>query len=169
MNEQSSVVSASNSFSVVSSDDEDAAREEPSAVYEKSETVDIHILRPANRPVPEVSDVTILQNVPAERILRTFQQCALVYSFTNGNEKSRRDAEIVRVKKHYLAMYLAEQGCATPIKKRKQIHVVPTTPRLKFRRVSIELWKEACQTAGDVYDDELPSLEEAAKLFGYAL
>jgi hypothetical protein len=43
----------------------------------------------------------------------------------------------------------------------------PLTPRAKYRRMSVELWKEACQTANHVYDQELPSLEEATQLFGY--
>lgn len=43
------------------------------------------------------------------------------------------------------------------------------TPRPKFRRVSVELWKEACQSPqNDYYDSSLPSLEEAATLFGFA-
>jgi len=44
-----------------------------------------------------------------------------------------------------------------------------TTPRHKFRRVSMDLWKEAClQADNGFYDKTLPSLEEAAQLFGYA-
>lgn len=41
------------------------------------------------------------------------------------------------------------------------------SPRPKYRRRSLDIWKEACQAANHVYDDELPSLEEATRLFGY--
>ena len=42
-------------------------------------------------------------------------------------------------------------------------------PRPKYRRVSLKLWKEACQSAEHAFNDcDLPSLEEAAQLFGYA-
>lgn len=44
-----------------------------------------------------------------------------------------------------------------------------TVPRPKFRRFSVELWKDACRSAENVYDHELPSLEEAVTLFGYAV
>jgi len=60
-----------------------------------------------------------------------------------------------------------------PIKKKKkrehhQATVFSESPRKKFRRVSIELWRETCQNARNVYNDEaLPSLEEATQLFGY--
>lgn len=41
------------------------------------------------------------------------------------------------------------------------------TPRKKYRRVSMETWRDACQAASDVYCESLPTLEEAAKLFGF--
>lgn len=41
-------------------------------------------------------------------------------------------------------------------------------PRPKFRRVSVQLWKDACKSA-PCYDHEtLPTLEEASQLFGFA-
>lgn len=40
-------------------------------------------------------------------------------------------------------------------------------PRKKFRRVSLELWRATCKNASGVYDEDLPSLEEATQLFGY--
>ena len=45
---------------------------------------------------------------------------------------------------------------------------IPSTPRKKFRRVSLDTWRDACQEASDVYCDSLPTLEEATQLFGYA-
>jgi Homeobox KN domain len=72
----------------------------------------------------------------------------------------------------------------TKKKRKHEVHVIPSSidvdngtapmisytmsPRPKYRRHSIDVWKEACQTANHVYDDELPSLEEATRLFGYA-
>ncbi|KAL3939632.1 MAG: hypothetical protein SGBAC_005679 [Bacillariaceae sp.] len=65
---------------------------------------------------------------------------------------------------------LAEESMG-PIKKRAfATATAPTAtepPRKRFRRISIELWRESCQKAVHVYDDALPSLEEATQLFGY--
>jgi hypothetical protein len=41
------------------------------------------------------------------------------------------------------------------------------SPRKKFRRVSLELWRDVCQNAPTVYCDSLPTLEEATQLFGF--
>jgi Homeobox KN domain len=168
------------------------------------ETLDVHILRPSQSlsATPDLSDVTVLSNVPAERILRSYPSCTLTYSATDGKDSARRrDAEIVRLKRKYLSFYLKEHAAAeaiinslspaptTPPRQRsmsENVHVIPSSfnmltrptttisssvvsPRPKYRRFSIDIWKEACQTANDVYDDqELPSLEEATRLFGYA-
>ena len=85
----------------------------------------------------------------------------------------RRDAEIVRLKKHYLKLFLAESSATdaavTPKRRRTTTNETDVvSPRRKFRRASLDLWKEACQSAACVYnDEELPSLEEASTLFGY--
>lgn len=39
--------------------------------------------------------------------------------------------------------------------------------RKRFRTVSIDIWRQKCQDATHVYDDALPSLEEASRLFGF--
>jgi hypothetical protein len=41
------------------------------------------------------------------------------------------------------------------------------TPRKKFRRISLNSWKDSCQNADHAHDESLPSLEEATQLFGY--
>jgi hypothetical protein len=90
--------------------------------------------------------------------------------------QTRRDAEIVRVKKQCLTQYNgAQSNRSLPIQKRnlrqaqiEQLDEIPQTPRKKFRRVSFEVWKAACQNSPDVYCASLPTLEEAAQLFGYA-
>jgi Homeobox KN domain len=202
VSEHNSVVSSSDSMD--SSDDDEVAvqgqataeRELMMAESFKTESITVHILRPPAdknsnnmESLPQLSDVTILSNVPRERILRSYENCALTYRFTDPTKAtSRRDAEIVRVKKHYLAFYLSglRQEQAETNNSNKRALVLPTTtsdvcdileaaavtsvvtPRRKFRRTSVDLWKEACQTANNVYDQELPSLEEATQLFGYA-
>lgn len=55
---------------------------------------------------------------------------------------------------------------ATPTKRVRQ--ETEATPRKKFRRESLEMWKEACGTAQDIYDHDLPTLEEATLLFGFS-
>jgi hypothetical protein len=42
-----------------------------------------------------------------------------------------------------------------------------TTPRKRFRRMSLDMWIDACKSASDNEDESLPSLEEATRLFGY--
>jgi hypothetical protein len=42
------------------------------------------------------------------------------------------------------------------------------THRPKFLRKCTSTWRDACRVAADGYDRELPSLEEASHLFGYA-
>ena len=154
----------------------------------------MHILRPTDgSTLPQLGDVTVLSNVPPERILRTFENCAIHYCPASGNnnissKSPRRDAEIVRIKKHFLGVYLIEMAASATtknsnvnMKKRPavSVHVVTPdepekpvllkeAPRRKYRRQSVELWKAACQTASHVYDQNLPSLEEAAQLFGYS-
>jgi hypothetical protein len=211
---QNSVASISDGTTSCSDSDEERCvvkstalpRTSESTIYE---TVDVHILRPSSSDaISDVSDVSILSNIPSERILKSYSNCSLVYkSNMESNSKSnlpRRDAEIFRLKKHYLSLFLEERNGSyfdnitesndcfsllptTPeeYKKRKhEVHIIPSSinvdseiismasytvsPRPKYRRQSIDVWKEACQTANNVYDNELPSLEEATRLFGYA-
>ena len=94
--------------------------------------------------------------------------------------QSRRDAEVVRIKKHFLRVYLGEMPLATanfvPVSptKRKRDEVekddesaVVQRPKNTPRRVPLT-WRDACEDAPHFRDDALPSLEEAARLFGYA-
>lgn len=41
-------------------------------------------------------------------------------------------------------------------------------PRPKYRRKSLEVWKRACEEANHGYCTTLPTLDEAARLFGFA-
>jgi hypothetical protein len=63
----------------------------------------------------------------------------------------------------------AASAPSTPDTPTKQVRqATESTPRKKFRRESLEMWKEACGTAQDIYDHDLPTLEEATLLFGFS-
>lgn len=73
-----------------------------------------------------------------------------------------------RLKSHYFSMF-SEELRPKAKGKRKASHTrdEPLAHRPKYRRVSIETWKKACEDAHDGYCDSLPTLEEAARLFGF--
>lgn len=172
---------ASDTGSVFSSTNEDEmmAFEDPEDVdgtVSRCETVNVHILRPLNGVRPTIADVSILSSVPEERILYTYENVSLTYRFAadaiqdRKKVQSRRDAEIVRMKKQYLNQYLEETASSSFSFKRSMetSDEVEMSPRKKFCRISPGLWKEACKAAEDLYDTDLPTLEEAALLFGFA-
>mmetsp|Transcript_1797 Transcript_1797/g.3879 ORF Transcript_1797/g.3879 Transcript_1797/m.3879 type:complete len:515 (-) Transcript_1797:589-2133(-) len=95
----------------------------------RREEVDVHVLKPETCPsnggsgndvndeeLPTIRDLTIKTNVPKERILATFPKCQISYTVPVEIEhdrkkvQSRRDGEVLRVKKHYLKLYLATRG-----------------------------------------------------------
>jgi hypothetical protein len=94
----------------------------------RREVVDLHVLLPETKEegkdaLPTLRDVTIRTNVKKEMILATFPKCLLQYSVPDeieGDRKkiqTRRDGEVLRVKKHYLKLYLATRGihsCSSP-------------------------------------------------------
>eukprot|EP00980_Cylindrotheca_fusiformis_P002234 scaffold517_cov119-Cylindrotheca_fusiformis.AAC.17 len=45
---------------------------------------------------------------------------------------------------------------------------IGSSPRSKYSRKNVTLWRAACESSRRVYDDALPSLDEAACLFGYS-
>jgi hypothetical protein len=72
------------------------------------------------------------------------------------------------MKKQYLKLYLDEQRLPAKTKRNRiEDRVEVKTPRRKYRRVSFDLWKEACLSTQNGYDHTLPSLEEATQLFGF--
>mmetsp|Transcript_27088 Transcript_27088/g.49205 ORF Transcript_27088/g.49205 Transcript_27088/m.49205 type:complete len:454 (+) Transcript_27088:117-1478(+) len=93
----------------------------PGGGYRRHEEVDVHVLRPEgfidgnSEPLPTLRDLTIKSSVPEERILASFK-CPISYTVPYGIEhdsrkvQSRRDCEVLRVKKHYLNLYLATRG-----------------------------------------------------------
>eukprot|EP00580_Thalassiosira_gravida_P019927 CAMPEP_0201658162 /NCGR_PEP_ID=MMETSP0494-20130426/1158_1 /ASSEMBLY_ACC=CAM_ASM_000839 /TAXON_ID=420259 /ORGANISM="Thalassiosira gravida, Strain GMp14c1" /LENGTH=448 /DNA_ID=CAMNT_0048135125 /DNA_START=140 /DNA_END=1486 /DNA_ORIENTATION=- len=93
----------------------------PGGGYRRHEEVDVHVLHPEGSidseldALPSLRDLTIKSSVPKERILATFK-CPISYTIPYDIEhdrkkvQSRRDGEVLRVKKHYLKLYLATRG-----------------------------------------------------------
>ena len=65
----------------------------------RSETVDVHILRPTgDDPIPTIEDVTILTNVPSDRIIKSYDNRTLSYCFPldgNDSKKVSRQTECI--------------------------------------------------------------------------
>ena len=211
--------------------------------YRRYEEVDVLVLRPepssdsSEEPLPTLRDLTIKTSVPKERILATFK-CPISYTVPYEIEhdrrkvQSRRDGEVLRIKKHYLKLYLATRGIhsasspmgsgthAVPPSSASSVSSAPDTnaviavnsyavsplidtsaqeastssrtravtctdigqdeynmkpaPRKRARTSSgsflkgEEEWRELCKSAKSFYCDDLPSLEEATTMFGYA-
>lgn len=140
----------------------------------RTETISIHILKPTEGKTPTVEDVSVSPSIECEKILVSFDNCALTYRFsvTEVHDRktvlSRRDVEILRMKKHYLKLHLADAATYSSKRVREeQQQDHDNTPRKKYRRRSLQLWRDACKSATHLYDDALPSLEEASQLFGF--
>jgi hypothetical protein len=85
----------------------------------RREEVDVYVLRPENGDadaLPTIRDMTIKSNAPSDRILATFPKIPIHYTIPEEIEhdrkkvQTRRDGEVLRVKKHYLKLYLATRG-----------------------------------------------------------
>lgn len=87
------------------------------------------------------------------------------------------------MKKQYLKKFLSETAaaaagiipadveCQAASKKRgrsSQDDDEVVSRRPKYLRQSPPLWRDVCRSANDIYDRELPSIEEASHLFGYS-
>lgn len=87
------------------------------------------------------------------------------------------------MKKQYLKKFLAETAAAAAgivpaeeeaseaasKKRAREEEDEPETNRPKYLRRSPPIWRDACRSADNIYDRELPSLEEASHLFGYSV
>jgi Homeobox KN domain len=60
----------------------------------RTETVDVHMLRPLNGVKPTIADVSILATVPSERILCTYENVMLTYRFTVDSIQDRKKVRI---------------------------------------------------------------------------
>ena len=127
----------------------DASTEGSLSDDETTETVHVHVLRDAE----SLEDVTLLSE-PEANIEKTY-----TFTIAHDGSKSRRETELVRIRKEALRRHM---------RKRSVSSIEESTPRKKYRRVSFDLWREACQAAPAAYHESLPSLEEAAELFGFA-
>jgi Homeobox KN domain len=57
--------------------------EEPTSLIVQTERVNVHILRPALGSTPTVEDVTVLNSVPRDRVLKSYLNCSLTYTVPN--------------------------------------------------------------------------------------
>ena len=232
--------------------------------FQRHEEVNVHIFRPegsTSNALPTIRDLTIRSSVPEGRVILATFKCSISYTvpFEIKHDKkkiqSRRDGEVLKVKKHYLKLYLATRGihsASTPVgkdanshnediipsvstdslvsaiaaettlpaivssmncqasshavvspfkassnssftattssqlpyKKRSRLmtcvnldqqedNISPTScPVVSQKRARIagdeDQWKELCQNAMSLYCESLPSLEDAAMMFGYS-
>mmetsp|Transcript_11454 Transcript_11454/g.31643 ORF Transcript_11454/g.31643 Transcript_11454/m.31643 type:complete len:339 (-) Transcript_11454:225-1241(-) len=96
-------------------------------------------------------------------VKRTFVGCEMLYKI--AAETGRAIDELPQGK---IFLNQADQKNPSPTK-RKAVEVFEDIiPRPKYRRSSIETWKKACEDAGHGYCNSLPTLEEAARLFGFS-
>jgi hypothetical protein len=81
ISEESSL--ASETGSVTSSQDQDdisaSLSTEEASVVTKTESVTVRILRPVGGHEPSLEDITILPNVPTERVVRSYEGCLFTY------------------------------------------------------------------------------------------
>jgi hypothetical protein len=103
ISEQSSM--ASETGSVTSSQDQDdisAAQSTEEASVLKTESVTVRILRPVGGHEPSLEDVTILPNIPAERVVRSYDCCLFTYKLpvdiSANRKKVRQRFENARLK-----------------------------------------------------------------------
>jgi len=158
--------------------------DDATGIITRTESVDVHILRPIFGARPSVEDVSILTNVPSSRIVKSFQNCIMVYTFPKimlNEIQSRRDSEIVRIKKHFLKVFLTGNlnllsfsHVSDIPQKRKRIVTEECFEQVVFLRPKYNrknapgTWRGACISATHFRDSSLPNLEEAARLFGYS-
>lgn len=74
----------------------------------------------------------------------------------------------MRLKRRFLKLFLEEQGSIQVKRSFETVRETDLSPRKKFRLESPKVWKEACKAAADLYDTDLPTLEEATLLFGFS-
>jgi hypothetical protein len=143
-----------------------------SSVPLRREEVDVFVLRPETGDadaLPTIRDMTIKSNAPADRILATFPNIHIHYTIPRDIEhdrkkiQTRRDGEVLRVKKHYLKLYLATRGihsvssplCATTLYAEDKPNSVslPTSPYFPDN-VGINT-SPSTPTSGEVFSTKL--------------
>ena len=64
--------------------------EAESQMIRRTETVDVHVLRPTgDDPLPTIEDVTILTGVPFQRVMQSYEGCTLSYRFPMDSDKKK--------------------------------------------------------------------------------
>lgn len=89
----SSFASESDDASIKSNESDDGLStdvvdqvESDSQMIKRTETLDVHILRPTGSdPIPTLADVTVLSNVPSDRIIKSYESCTMSYRFHEGD------------------------------------------------------------------------------------
>ncbi|GMH80629.1 hypothetical protein TrST_g639 [Triparma strigata] len=113
-----------------------------SGLITRSEVVSIYVLSPPAGGPPTIKDVTILMPKNKERVLREEKGRRIEYFFhktVQGDRKkvqSRRDAEVVRVKKSLLRSYLNSIGERRPSPKKSPSPSTSSKPTLRVRSIS---------------------------------
>ena len=64
--------------------------DETTGTVTRTESVDIHILRPIAGGIPTIEDVTILSSVPTSRIIRSYRSSMMAYSFPETMTEERK-------------------------------------------------------------------------------
>jgi hypothetical protein len=91
VSEQSSLVSETDSVSSCQDqDDFSASQSTEEASVIKTESVTVRILRSVGGNEPSLEDVTILPNVPTERVVRFYESCMLTYKLPVGIMADRK-------------------------------------------------------------------------------
>ncbi len=92
---------------------------------------------------------------------RNVSFCSLDKISLNAATSSPREYNAMNIKKRSLIVDSDNESVLTSA---ESTHA---PERKRFRTVSIDVWRKKCQNATHVYDEALPSLEEASRLFGF--
>jgi len=90
VSEHSTLVSDSGSVASHEQDDLSTGEATEEAAITKTESVSVHILRPVGNLMPTLEDVTILANIPAERIIHSYDSCVLNYKLSSDSATLRK-------------------------------------------------------------------------------
>lgn len=75
--------------------------DEATGIVTRTESVDVHILRPISGGTPTIEDVTILSNVPQSRIIRSYRNCMMAYTFPKVMTEDRKKVSTYWQPMHY--------------------------------------------------------------------
>ena len=94
---------------------------------------------------------------------------ASAYDEDVGDENSVQESEDRVGAARAVLRLTKNEVYTTPSKRQRDEHEnVLQTPRSKYSRKNVDLWRLACSSSAGLHDENLPSLEEATLLFGYS-